>query len=529
MRMVIRKIPQGRGLNRMQRLGFVVSMIVGLASFSAQAQKVPVVEKTLSNGMRVLLLERHDEPSVSGGWVAHVGSSNERAGITGTAHLFEHMMFKGTRSIGTKDFLRDQQIILEQEHVRSQMREEEAKMRAMWRRGEIKDLNNPETKTARWKELNQQFQKLVAEQRAILVPNEFDRIYTGQGASGMNAYTSQDMTCYFITVPANKLELWMWMESERLYHPVFREFYAERDVVYEERRLRTESTPTGKFEEAFFSMLWEAHPYHWPVIGWPSDVASISKAQADEFFATYYAPQNITAVLVGDFKTDAILPMLEKYFGRIPRGTNAVPDVLTLEPEQPAEKRMLAEADTNPEVDIIWHAVAAGHPDSYPLRVLSQILNGRTGRLYKGLVLGKQVSVDASAGSEPMKWSGMFFASGEINAEHTPEEVEQALYAEIDQLKQTEVSAEELQKVKNNFAANEFRKLSSNSAILMQLLRYDGLGNWREINEAGPKIQAVTAADIKRVANQYFTKENRTVAVYKRKPGTAPTKAEGKQ
>jgi predicted Zn-dependent peptidase len=507
-----------RPLSGWQRSG--AALVALLLAASVPAQQVPVTERVLSNGMKILLVERHDDPSVSGGWVAHVGSSNERPGITGTAHLFEHMMFKGTPTIGTKDYKKDLEIIAAQEQVREEMRAEEAKMRQQWRRGDIDDLAKPESKSSRWQELEKKFQDLIKQQREILVKNEFDRVYTTLGASGMNAFTSQDVTVYFITVPANKLALWMWMESERLWRPVFREFYAERDVVYEERRMRTESTPLGKFEETFFSMIWQAHPYHWPVIGWASDVASISKAQADEFYATYYAPQNLTAVLVGDFKTDEALAMAEQYFGRIPRGTKPVPDVITLEPEQPAEKRMHAEADTNPEADIVWHTVASGHRDHYPLQVLAQILNGRTGRLYKGLVLGSQVATDASAGQHAMKWAGMFFGGGEAREGHTPEEVEQGIYQEIEKLKQAEVPAEELQKVKNNFAANEYRKLQSNMAILIQLLVSDGMGNWREINESGAKIQAVTAADVKRVAAKYLTRENSTVAIYKRKPGS---------
>jgi predicted Zn-dependent peptidase len=449
-----------------------------------------------------------------------VGSSNERPGITGTAHLFEHMMFKGTPTLGTKNYQKDLEIIAEQEKVREQMRAEDAKLRAMLRRGEIDDLQKPENKTARWKELEKRFQELIQQQRDILVKNEFDRVYTANGGSGMNAFTSEDMTAYFITVPANKLELWMWMESERLLRPVFREFYAERDVVYEERRLRTESTPLGKFQETLMSLIWEAHPYHWPVIGWASDVSAISKEQADEFYATYYAPQNLTAILVGDFKADTALPLAEKYLGRIPRGKKDPPDLITLEPSQPAEKRMYAEADTNPQVEIAWHTVPFGHKDSYPLQVLAQILNGRTGRLYKGLILKQEVATRAQAGQQSMKWAGLFGVDGEAREGHTPEEVEKAVYAELDQLKETEVPADELQKVKNNFAAGEYRKLTSNMAILFQLIFADGNGDWREINEAGPKIQAVTAADVKRVAEKYLTKETRTVAIYTRKAGS---------
>ena len=489
------------------------------------AQKVAVVEKKLSNGMGLLLVQREGEPSVAGGWVAHVGSANERPGITGISHLFEHMMFKGTPTIGTKDYKKDVAIIAEQEKVREEMRQEEAKIRAAWRRGEIDDVLKPENKTPRLRELEKKFDELIAKQREVLVKNEFDRIYTNGGGSGMNAFTNSDMTGYFINVPSNKLELWMWMESERLLRPVFREFYAERDVVFEERRLRTESTPLGKFEETFESMFWEAHPYGWPVVGWPSDIPAITKAQADDYYGTYYAPQNITLVLVGDVDVEGATRMAEAYFGRIPRGKSAVPDVVTLEVPQQAEKRMYAEADANPQVDILWHTVPFGHSDSYPLQVLAQLLSTRTGRLYKGLVLGSQVATDAFARQESRKWAGLFNAGGEAKEGRRPEEVEQAIYSELEKLKKDDVPAEELQKVKNNFAAAEYRRLSANFPILVQLIQNDGRGDWREVNEAGAKVQAVTAADVKRVANRYFTKENRAVAVYTRKTG-APAAAE---
>jgi predicted Zn-dependent peptidase len=488
------------------------------------AQQVPVVEKRLANGLRLLLVERHDEPTVAGGWVAHVGSSNERLGITGIAHLFEHMMFKGTPTIGTKDYKKDLEIIAAQERIRDEMRLEERKMRAQYRRGEIDDLLKPENKTPRYRELEKEFTKLIAEQREILVKNEFDRIYSGEGGSGMNAFTSEDMTAYFITVPANKLELWMWMESDRILHPVFREFYAERDVVFEERRMRTDSTPLGKFQEELNAMFWESSPYAWPTVGWPSDIPAISKAQADEFYSIYYSPQNIALILVGDFQPSQAEALAAKYFERIPRGLKTPPDIVTLEVKQVAEKRMYAEAEANPQVDIFWHTVPFRHRDSYALEILGEILSTRTGRLYKGLVLGKEVATEAFAYQSSMKWDGYFNAGGEAKEGHTPQEVEQGVYDNIEQLKKESVPPEELQKVKNNFAAAEYRKLSSNYPILMHLIRNDGNGDWREINEAAPKIQAVTAADVQRVASKYLTKENRTAAVYTRKPGTATQK-----
>ncbi len=483
-------------------------------------QKVPVKEHFLSNGMKVLLVERHDAPAVSGGWVARVGSANERPGITGIAHLFEHMMFKGTPTIGTKNYKKDLEIIDAQEKVRDGMRAEERKMRAMWRRGEITDLQDPDQKTKRWKELEQEFKKLVAEHRKVIVKNEFDRIYTANGGSSMNAYTSYDHTAYFITVPSNKLELFMWMESGRLLNPVFREFYAERDVVFEERRMRTESTPIGKFTESFNSLFWESHPYSWPIIGWPSDIPAISKAQADEFYATYYAPQNLTLILVGDFQSKEALVQAEKYFGRIKKGAREAPDVVTLEMPQKAEKRFYAEAETNPNVDIYYHTPAFGHKDTYALRVLAQVLHTRTGRLHKQLVLKDKLATDTWAWTRGRKYAGELNIGAEVAEGRTLEETEKALYMQLEKLKNEPVPAKEMQKVKNNFAAGEYRRLSSNHPIMMAIMRAEGTGGWRAINEAGPKLQAVTAADIQRVAKKYFTKENRAVAIYKRKPGT---------
>jgi predicted Zn-dependent peptidase len=489
-------------------------------------QKVPVVEKTLSNGMKILLVERHDEPAVAGGWVAHVGSSNERPGMTGIAHLFEHMMFKGTPTIGTKDYKKDLEIIDEQERIANEMRQEERKMRDMYRKGEIDDLLKPENKTARYRELEAEFKKLITAQREILIKNEFDKIYSAEGGSRMNAFTTEDFTGYFINVPANKLELWMWMESERLLHPVFREFYAERDVVFEERRMRTDSTPLGRFAEEFNSMFWESSPYSWPVVGWPSDIPAISKAQADEFYATFYSPQNITLILVGDFKLDRLEALTKQYFERIPRGPRTPPDVATLEVKQEAEKRMNAEAEANPQVDIRWHSVPFGHRDSYVLDVIGEILSTRTGRLYKNLVLGREVATSAEAGQNSQRWAGYFEATGEAKDGKKPEEVEQGIYDTIEKLKTEDVPADELQKVKNNFAASDYRRLSSNFAVLYHLIGNEGEGDWREINEAGPRVQAVTAADVKRVANTYFSKDNRTVAIYTRKEGSKPAEKE---
>jgi len=483
---------------------------------------IKVEEHILSNGMKLLLVPRHLSPTVAGGWVAHVGSVNERPGITGISHLFEHMMFKGTHVIGTRDYDKDVQLIEEQERTQDQMREELSKMRAAERRGELADMTKPEAKTERYKQLEAHFDSLVVAQRANMVKNEFDLVLTRNGGTGMNAFTAEDLTFYFESVPANKLELWFWMESDRLKNRVFREFYSERDVVYEERRRSVESTPTGKFEVSFDAVFWDSSPYSWPVIGWPSDVAAITKAQADDYYDLFYAPQNLTAILVGDFDPVTTLAMAEKYLGSIPPGKRPAPEMITTETHQLAEKRFYGEAETNPAITMRWHTVALVHKDVPALEVLAQTLSSNTGRLYRNLVLDKKLATSASANNDNRKYEGLFEIRSEAKEGHTPEELQTAIDAELDKLKTTPIGDEELQSVKNRYLAGAYRQLTSNFSIMIRYGVADGTANWRMADQVDDAVQKVTAADVQRVAQTYFTKENRAVAIWTRKGGSAP-------
>jgi len=507
----------------MQRAVAMMLTLVVLCGGSALAQQVQVREETLANGMKLLMVERHDAPTVTCGWVAKVGSVNEPPGITGISHLFEHMMFKGTKTIGTSDMAKDAEILKAQDAVRAEMEQEYTALRDKQRRGEVSgNIYDPENMTPRLKELKAQLEKLYADEKAVIVKDELDQIYTQAGGSGLNAGTSEDQTFYFVTVPRNKVELWFWMESDRLLNPVFREFYSERDVVREERRLSVESTPTGKFEEEFESMFWQSSPYSHPVVGWPSDVESITRAQAEKYFSTYYAPNNLTAVLVGDIDPDAVLALSRRYLERVPRGAVPPPEMLTAEIPQLAEKRFVAEAETNPEVNVRFHAVPFNHKDFFALQLLADVLNKRTGRLYR-LVEEEQVAVgEPYAFCRPMKYEGYFEIGAEVKEGRQPAEVEAALLAEIDKLKAEPVGDRELQKVKNQELANSFRRLQSNFFLALQLMLYDSDGDWHYLNDSPAKLQAVTAADVQAAAKKYFTKENRNVATYLRKAGSAP-------
>jgi len=499
----------------MLRFAFAVALVLSLA-VPTLAQKVEVQEFTLPNGMQFLLVPRDDQPNVvSAGWIARVGSVNERPGITGISHFFEHMMFKGTDTIGTREPGRDEKYRAEQKAVRDEIN------RIVWTRqydryfkGEIDDPWNPTNDTQELRVLRARLDALIKAQQGrgeggpqagTIVKDEFDQVYTKAGGSGMNAFTTYDLTCYFITVPSNKLELWAWMESDRLHDSTFREFYSERDVVHEERRLRTDSTPTGKFEEQFDSMFWASSGYAWPVIGWPSDLNSYTFEQAQDYWNIYYRPGNLVGILVGDFDPVRAKQLITNYFSRLQPGKTPPPPVVTLEVEQLAEQRMNAVGDVPPSVEIRYHTVPAGHVDSYPLDMLAEILNDRTGRLYKGLVEGRGIAAGAQAMSDTRKYAGLFAVSA------------QARGAAEAKLQDEDLPERELRKVKNRVAAQNYRKLENNMSLFVQLAFSEAVLDWREINEGPAKYEAVTAADIRRVANTYFKDTNRSVATYRRK------------
>ena len=487
----------------------------------ASAQELDVKEVNLDNGMTVLLYRRPGDPNVAAGWIAHVGSVNEWPGITGLSHLFEHMMFKGTRVIGTKNIEEDIKINAEQDRVRAEIRAEQAELDRKARLGLIPDAKAKSARSEKHEKLLAEFDALVAKQKELLVDNEFDSIYTKAGGSGMNAFTNYDVTCYFVNVPANKLELWFWLESDRLMNPVFRQFYSERDVVWEERRMRTDSTPTGKLDELFESMFWNASPYSWPVIGWPSDLDGITREEANAYFARNYAPNNLTAALVGDFDLAEGERLARQYFGRLKRNPEPPQPMKTFEPPMLGVRRFEAEAETRPTVSVRWFGVPHSHVDEPALSVLTDLLNGETGRLQMALVKQQKIASAAGAGQDARKYGGYV----EITATAAPEkdvvDLENAIYAEVKRLQDGLVPADELQKVKNRALADKYRRLDSNFFIMLQLLVYDALSDWRTMTTETDKYLAVTSQDVQRVAKKYLDMGTRTVAVYRTKGGAA--------
>jgi len=426
-------------------------------------------------------------------------------------------MFKGTKTVGTKDAAKDAALNAAQDRVQAEIRKELDILREKQRRGEIADMMSPKVRTPRLEKLMAEFDGLVKEQRALIVKDELDKLYKQEGARGLNANTSTDRTYYHIDIPSNKLELWAWLESDRLKNAVFREFYSERDVVLEERRQRYDTNPQAKALQVMDATVWQAHPYAWPVIGWVSDISQVTREQADAFFATYYAPNNITTVLVGDFKADEALPLLERYFGRIPANPKGTPALITQEPPQTAEQRLNTEIEAMPMSVAVYKTVPSVHKDSYALTMLGAILNGNSGRLNKELVLKQKIAVGAQAFNRAMKYGGMFYLLGVPTPEKTPSDMEAPLVAELEKIAKDGPTDQELQKVKNQFQAAAYGRMEDNGDLRDALAEADSAGTYEDFLKEPARLAAITKEDIRRVAAEYFKKENRTVLNISRK------------
>ena len=332
---------------------------------------------------------------------------------------------------------------------------------------------------------------------------------------GLNATTGKDVTRYFISLPANRLPLWAAIEADRMANPVFREFYKERAVVMEERRLRTDDNPSGLLYEAFVATAFQAHPYGFPTIGWASDLRALTPAVTRDFFRAYYGPSNAVIAIVGDIVPADVIALVERTFGSIP-ASPPPPRVVTREPAQRGERRVQVEFDAEPMLFLGYHKPGINHPDDFVFDVIDAVLSdGVTSRLYRSVVRDQRLasSIGTSSSVPGARASNLFMISAVPLAPHSPAEVEAAVYEELERLKAEPVAHRELEKVLNNLDASLIRSLRSNSGLAAQLAYFESVaGDWRYLLELREKMAAVTPADIQRVAKRYFVKTNRTVA-----------------
>jgi predicted Zn-dependent peptidase len=458
--------------------------------------------ETLDNGLTVIVVERHEAPVFS--FFTHVdaGSAQEVPGITGLAHMFEHMAFKGTHEIGTTDYAAESETLAAVE---------EAYLAYDRARREPTGADPAEVER-----LEKAWREAMTAADEYVVTNELGEIIERVGGVGLNAFTSSDETGYFYSFPVNRLELWAYLESERFLEPVMREFYKERDVVMEERRMRIESNPIGRLIEQFLATAFLAHPYGQAGIGWPSDLRAFSASDAMEFYRRYYVPSNMVVAVVGDLEPDKVLPVVRKYFGRLPARPEPEP-LRTQEPPQIAERTVVLEEQSQPFYLEGYHKPAATHPDNAVYDAIADVLSsGRTSRLYRSLVRDQKIAaVAAGFNNIPgSKYANLFAFYAVPTPGHTPEEMQTAIRAEIERLKSEPVSAEELEMVQTKAKANLLRQLRSNQGMALQVGSYQALhGDWRELFRQVERIEAVTPEDVLRVARETFVPANRTVGM----------------
>jgi predicted Zn-dependent peptidase len=515
--------------------------ILAFASVLAATElKLDVKEHVLSNGMRILMLPNHTVPRVVCHIYFKVGSINERPGITGLAHIHEHMMFKGTKIMGVTDFAKDAEIDKKVDELMDQIYREK-----YWAAD-----GGDKAKLAL---LQKQFDDLAKSEKQYIIKDDLWNLYMKNGGTGLNASTGNENTGYYVTLPANKVELQMLLESDRMMNAYFREFYSEKDVIMEERRL-SENQAGYFFNEQVNAAFFAASPYHWDVIGWMDDLKKVTKADLLEFHNKYYVPNNAVAVYVGDFDPQTIIPMAEKYFGRVPKGPDVEP-IRTSEPPQFSEKRMYGEGPAPTSLQIMFHAPKEGDPDTAALSILASVLGGGgggmrgfepdpealaagpqvtrgqrgggfgggggTGRLNKILVQEKQLAVSVSASSQAQWYVGafQFRATPRLDKNIQPEELDKELWSEIEKVKKDGVTPEEMQKAKNRAESSFIRSLSNTMGLAGRIGRSELNRGWRTIMTSLDDLTKVTNDDIKRVAAKTFVKDNSLTAIYKRKTG----------
>jgi predicted Zn-dependent peptidase len=514
--------------------------------------KVPVKEGMLSNGMKILVVERPEIPTVACVVKFRVGAVDERPGITGIAHILEHMLFKGTDAWGTTDYEAEKPLLEKTERLYHEIvaaraalpieirrdtetyeailrvshtlavkdatpasrRDEALERDVKALRDEAAPLRALGAGVAKVFDLEAEFCKVQEEAEHFVVDDEDWQILDRQGAWGLNASTGNDSTQYFYSLPANRLELWALIESGRMRNPVLRQFYKERDVIMEERRMRTDNNPTGRLFEQTTALAFNAHPYHWPVIGWASDIASISRTQTEQFFRRYYAPNRAIACIVGDVKFEQVKALMERWFGDIPRQPDPEP-VQTVEPAQLGERRSTVKYDNLqvPMISVSYHRPALGHPDFYVLDVITGILTGGNSARLPREVFFKGGIGQCQAGNGDSLYPELFTFFGQPMVQNgkTLDDLEKAIAAQVQRLKDEPVSERELQRVRNQNYAQLVRNMESNMGLAQTISGYEVMFRWDYINTYQQRIEAVTPADIQRVAKKYFRDDNKSV------------------
>ncbi|HEX3879092.1 MAG TPA: pitrilysin family protein [Bryobacteraceae bacterium] len=485
---------------------FLISVFYLNFALAACAQSLADFEKkvtefTLPNGLHFLLVERHEAPVVSFDTFVNTGSINDPAGSTGLAHMFEHMAFKGTETIGTNNWTAEKKAMEDIERAYDELDAERSKGQRASR--------------ARLEVLQASLKLAIGRAQDYVKPNEYTTIIEQNGGVGLNAGTGVASTEYFYSLPSNRIELWFLLEAQRFIHPVFREFYKERDVVMEEYRQRVESSPQGLLLQNFRAAAFEAHPYRNPAGGWPSDIRNLRVSDAKAFFERYYTPSNMNIAIVGDVNPAEAKRLAEKYFTPL-SARPTPPPIHTEEPAQLGPRTVVVESKAQPVAAIGYRRPDQFDKDDAVFDVIAMILtNGRTSLLRKDLVQDKRLSlaVDCAPTYPDGRYPNLFVFLLVPAQGHTIEDNQQELDAVLAGLISKKTDAATMARVKTKVRAQVIAQLDHNSGLASLLTRYYGsYGDWRKLFTSIDDIAKVTPEDVQRVAAAYFTKQNRTVA-----------------
>lgn len=480
-------------------LGIALCCTAGAQDLASFEKRTTV--KVLPNGLTLIVCERPEAPVFSFFTMVDAGSADDPQGASGLAHMFEHMAFKGSTEIGTTNYPAEKIAL--------------AKVETAYAAYDAEFRKRVGQSPAKLAQLKKAFSDAQAAAQKYVIPNQFSEIAEQNGAVGINASTSEDSTQYFWSMPSNRLQLWAYLESQRIGHPVEREFYKERDVVQEERRMRIDSSPTGRMVEQLLATAYVAHPYGRSGVGWASEISQVTATEAEAFHKKYYVPANIVIAVVGDVKAATAMPILERYFAPIPAGPRPEP-MTTIEPPQFAEKSVVIKEATQPFYIEAYHRPDYRDPDDAVYDAITDIFsNGRTARLYRSLVRDQKIAAEAQgfSGFPGDKYPGLFAVYAVPLPGHTPEEMRTAIHKELAQLKDTDITDAELARFKTRARADLLRGLADNEGLAHQLAEYQTrYGDWRELFRQLNRIDAVTKADVRRVANKIFIASNRTSA-----------------
>lgn len=486
----------------MHTRAFILFALLSAASFSPVHPfdiQVPVHYDTLSNGLRVIVVPDTNVAVVSCRLYYFVGSMYEGPGTSGLSHMYEHMLFKGTKRLGTTNYKKEKKYIQAIDSLDRQIenlrRQGVAETDSLFRayRKEIFDL--------------------LKKQRQYIKKDEIWELYLNNGGTHLNAWTGDDMTAYIVTLPQNKIELFCWIESDRMQNPVLREFYSERDVVTEERRMRYDNRPLSKYWERLSALFYVAHPYRIPTIGWMSDIRGYTRSKLKDHIARYYTPDNALIVLVGNVVPSEAMNLVKRYFGPIPRAAVKKDEVVTREPAAIGETRFTVYENAQPRIDILYQTPGYPHDDLYRLDVVEGILSGRSARLYQRLVNEERLCTDAGAGNAYKLHNGYFHIWATLKSDTDPQVVEKIILEEIEKLSNEAPSQKEMNRIKNSIQMGFVTKLTSLEGLSDQLAWFERLGSWRNMIQYPKKINSITAAMVPEIVTKYFDPQQKTVGV----------------